>query len=302
VIQVVNTGLLEHDFVVDELGIDAPLPIGETIEVAVPDDAPVGESFEFYCSIAGHRSSGMEGTITIVEAPAGPEAQGGPSEAVEVPPAEVSEDVAALMEDPSVVALEATDPYNWSRKAIDAAPGQVIRVINYGVLEHDFVIDELDIKQELPFGEPIDIQVPEDVAVGDTYLYYCSIPGHRELGMEGTLTIVETAATPVASQAASPEASPVAEGGAVAAISTVDLAFEPAELAIPAEVSVVITLQNDGALEHDFVIEDTEFKTDLIAGGGTGEVAVTLPAGEYVFYCSVTGHREAGMEGTLTVG
>ena len=38
---------------------------------------------------------------------------------------------------------------------------------------------------------------------------------------------------------------------------------------------------------------------DRIEDDGSGEFTI-LPAGEYAFYCTVPGHREAGMEGTLT--
>jgi plastocyanin len=35
--------------------------------------------------------------------------------------------------------------------------------------------------------------------------------------------------------------------------------------------------------------------------GGTATTTATLGPGEYAFYCSVDAHRQAGMEGTLTV-
>lgn len=58
--------------------------------------------------------------------------------------------------------------------------------------------------------------------------------------------------------------------------------------------------------EHDFrgaVIEQDGEKvagTDVISKSST-TLDTDLEAGEYAFYCSVAGHRDAGMEGTLTV-
>lgn len=105
-------------------------------------------------------------------------------------------------------------------------------------------------------------------------------------------------ATPESEQA-SPAAS--ADGSGVA-VSAVDIAFEPTEFSIAADTDVTITVTNNGALQHDFVIEGTDFATELLNGGDSAELVVNLPAGEYVYFCSVPGHREAGMEGTLTVG
>jgi uncharacterized cupredoxin-like copper-binding protein len=67
---------------------------------------------------------------------------------------------------------------------------------------------------------------------------------------------------------------------------------------------VTIDFNNPQPLTHDVAIEDTGGetvgKTDLIAAEETS-TTVNLKPGTYTFYCSVPGHREAGMEGTLTV-
>lgn len=67
---------------------------------------------------------------------------------------------------------------------------------------------------------------------------------------------------------------------------------------------VTIDFDNPQSLTHDVAIEDSSGKevgaTELIASGSDSTV-VDLKPGTYTFFCSVPGHREAGMEGTLTV-
>ena len=68
--------------------------------------------------------------------------------------------------------------------------------------------------------------------------------------------------------------------------------------------TVAIDFNNPQALTHDVQIEDSSGEevggTELIASG-SDSTTVDLKPGEYTFFCSVPGHREAGMEGTLTV-
>jgi uncharacterized cupredoxin-like copper-binding protein len=44
-----------------------------------------------------------------------------------------------------------------------------------------------------------------------------------------------------------------------------------------------------------------DVKGKTVSQGGTSTVTANLKAGTYTFYCSVDHHREAGMEGTLTI-
>jgi outer membrane protein assembly factor BamB len=69
--------------------------------------------------------------------------------------------------------------------------------------------------------------------------------------------------------------------------------------------SETVSFTNNSPIEHDVVIATTSPEKILgqtpIFVKGTKTFKVTLPAGTYVYYCSVPGHREAGMEGKLTI-
>lgn len=64
-----------------------------------------------------------------------------------------------------------------------------------------------------------------------------------------------------------------------------------------------ITLSNEGFAQHDLNVDDLGIATDLLNNGDT--MTITIPAdakpGDYEFYCSVPGHKELGMVGTITV-
>lgn len=88
----------------------------------------------------------------------------------------------------SAVTLDANDPYNWSTKQLTVKPGDTITVVNKGILPHDFSVDELKIAQPLEAGKSYQITIPKDAKPGQ-YQFYCNVPGHKEAGMVGTLTI-----------------------------------------------------------------------------------------------------------------
>jgi plastocyanin len=93
-------------------------------------------------------------------------------------------------------------------------------------------------------------------------------------------------------------------GGTVQlAADATDLAYDTTSLSSkPGKVTIDLT--NPSALEHDVAIElDGKQLADseLVANGAKTTATAELAPGTYTFYCTVPGHREAGMEGTLTV-
>jgi uncharacterized cupredoxin-like copper-binding protein len=197
-----------------------------------------------------------------------------------------------------------------SEVTIPANTDVTVNLPNEGAAPHNFSIDALGIDVDIAAGatEHVVINAP-----AGEYEFYCNVPGHKEAGMVGTLTVSENAAAPpagVATPAGSPSApaapaaaSPEAAGAAAAQsveVVAYDIYFEPKEVTIPANTDVTVMLPNDGAAPHNFSIDELGIDID-IAPGETQETVINAPAGEYEYYCNVPGHKEAGMVGTLIV-
>jgi plastocyanin len=95
-------------------------------------------------------------------------------------------------------------------------------------------------------------------------------------------------------------------GGSTVDISTPSgstLAFDQKDATAKAG-NVTINFDNKQSLQHDVAVADSSGKvigqTDLVSSG-TANATVDLQPGTYTFYCTVPGHKDAGMEGTLTV-
>lgn len=66
---------------------------------------------------------------------------------------------------------------------------------------------------------------------------------------------------------------------------------------------VTIVLKNRSILSHNVAIKGNgiNIKGRVVGRGGTSTVTAKLRPGKYEFYCSVPGHAQAGMKGTLTI-
>jgi plastocyanin len=83
---------------------------------------------------------------------------------------------------------------------------------------------------------------------------------------------------------------------------TGQLKFEQTSLKAKAG-KVTIEFDNPSPIDHDVTVTAGQGKlggTKTVANGKISAV-VDLKAGDYTFYCSVDAHRQAGMEGKLTV-
>lgn len=76
--------------------------------------------------------------------------------------------------------------------------------------------------------------------------------------------------------------------------------FEPARLEVQAG-RVELVLRNDGVIPHDFAIPALGVKTEYIAVKKEKVVVLEVKPGTYPFECTVGGHKQAGMHGTLVV-
>ncbi len=159
--------------------------------------------------------------------------------------------------------------------------------------------------------------------VTDQILYPAKLPQDNPGYMPAKL-VTGKLATDVASYVASVVARPGKDtgklGSAVAAPGAgKPVAAKDGKLALPADPNgqlayitkvatapagaLEINSKNDADIPHDIALEGNGVneKGETVQGGGVSKVSATLKPGVYAFYCTISGHREGGMEGKLTV-
>lgn len=102
-----------------------------------------------------------------------------------------------------------------------------------------------------------------------------------------------------------------AEGSEEPSAASTTLQLEASETALEFDTTqleakagkVTIEFTNPSAIPHDVVVEQNGKELAGFKPIANGEESLTadLKPGTYTFFCSVPGHRQAGMEGTLTV-
>ena len=96
------------------------------------------------------------------------------------------------------------------------------------------------------------------------------------------------------------DSSPVADGARRIEVSATIEGFDPDEIDAEAGEDLAIALTSDDR-PPDFTIDELDAQVTADRGE-TAEGGVTVDeVGTYTYYCSLPGHRQAGMEGTLTV-
>ena len=122
----------------------------------------------------------------------------------------------------------------------------------------------------------------------------------------------------VAIVAAGDGGGPAAGGGGpsdTVSVTATEFAFDPADVTIPAATEVPVTLENGGGVAHNWTVlseeigSEAEFSEDLVlvqvpdteAGASTEEAITIDEAGAYQVICTVPGHFDGGMTGTVTV-
>ena len=96
------------------------------------------------------------------------------------------------------------------------------------------------------------------------------------------------------------ESSDVADDARRIEVTATSFEFDPDEIRVEVGENVAIALSSEDIL-HDFTIDELDAHV-AADRGETEEGGFTADEpGRYTYYCTVAGHRDAGMEGTLVV-
>jgi plastocyanin len=125
--------------------------------------------------------------------------------------------------------------------------------------------------------------------------------GELMVAVIGIGTVIVVALSVLSARGPAEEAS-TGPGGTIGILAGEDLSFDATEWTVP-EGPVDFVYTDEGDVVHTLAIEglEDEMLLEVETAGQVDQGTVTLSPGAYTLYCTIRGHREAGMEGTLEV-
>jgi len=278
-----TTGTSSWQKMVGIIGIVVVLWVGDRMYDTVSSADPGGPG-------SGQHAPGGDSTTPM----------GGNTPLIDAAPA-VAVTADALAFDPDRIELTAGEPVNVALTAADSL--------------HDLTVDEIDFHLAADRDETVigGLMVFEPGA----YLGYCSVPGHREAGMEIEIVVTSSSAVTDQSAGTTPAAPtgtsspPTAVGSTPSSIPVVSVSGTEYSFDAPDTIAAGLTtvrftnrgqdaheLQlmrlNDGVAIHQFMgtfaqgvdaalgLVSVEGGVEAIGPGQTAEVTVDLPEGDYV--------------------
>jgi uncharacterized cupredoxin-like copper-binding protein len=136
---------------------------------------------------------------------------------------------------------------------------------------------------------------------------------HRILAIAAVMAVVALGATACGSGSSSSTSTPAAAGGSSGGSgggTPVDVTLKEYSITVSGGTTLAAGMytfhvSNSGTRGHNLTIDGpgvSDATTGTFDAGGTADLTVTLKDGTYEFYCSVPGHKELGMDDTVTVG
>lgn len=182
-ITLINGVEMTHDLMIDEFTVSTGELTTKDQTVTVEFIADQAGVFSYYGSTPGYRETGLEGAFRVIDPVA------------EFPMANVVEYtvITQMPGDPAMAFVGVGGTIDGViNPELTANLGDTVRitVINGDPMQHDLKIDEFGVYtgELLTDEQTVTVEFVAD-QVG-AFKYYCSIPGHRQIGMEGILKVV----------------------------------------------------------------------------------------------------------------
>ena len=85
-------------------------------------------------------------------------------------------------------------------------------------------------------------------------------------------------------------------------VTATDLKFSLDRIQVPTGRPVTLTLDNNGMIQHNIQVEGQDVRVSADPHQSKSTTITFDTPGELTFFCSIPGHKDAGMKGTIVVG